>query len=100
MKTYILKYEVFNRINFPVGTIVAITDDYYRSSNRNTSFTVVEGELKGEKGCVADGFEGWLIEDTPENRKLVEDFLTKSFHIKLLMLNLQDEWKEVPTAIL
>lgn len=94
MKTFILKYEVRNRINFPVGTIVAITDD------DNTKFTVVEGELKGEKGCIADGLKGWLIEDTAENRKLVENFLTRSLHIKLLTVNLNDEWREVPTAIL
>lgn len=98
MKTYILKYEVSNHIDFPTGTIVTITDDFFGVTDRNTSFTVVEGELKGEKGCVADGLEEWLIEDTPKNRKLVEGFLEKASHIHSLMENLEKEWDLVPTA--
>lgn len=101
MKIYILKYEVSNHIDFPIGTVVTITDDYFgKGTSRNTSFTVVEGKLKGEKGYVADGLEGWLIEDNPENRKLLKKFSEKASHINSLMKNLESEWGEVPTAIL
>ncbi len=59
MKTYILKYDVYNNSDFPAGIIVTITNDYWgKKDDSNTGFTVVEGELKGGKGCVANGLNG------------------------------------------
>ncbi len=100
MKTYILKYQVTNMHTFPIGTVVTITDDYYGAgrTSHNTSFTVVEGELKGKKGCVANGLQGWLIDDTPQNRKLIDDFIKKAEHIKILMRNLDSDLEEIPTS--
>ena len=80
MKTYILKYEVCNTVDFPIGTVVKITDDYWGNNTNdvNTGFTVVSGKLKGEKGYVADGLNGWLIENTITNRKLIKSLLSQS----------------------
>lgn len=64
MKTYILKRPVHNDITFPLGTIVKLTNDIFNC------FEVVEGDLSGKVGAIADGIDGWLIDDTFENRIL------------------------------
>lgn len=84
MKTYILKRSVYNNEDFPIGTIVTITDDYWGkgSNDKNTGFTVVEGELKGKKGCVADGLDGWIADDTEENRALIQQCIEHDENLK------------------
>lgn len=103
MKTYILKYDVINIDDlFPAGIIVKITDDYWGNTNndKNTGFTVVSGKLKGQKGCVVNGLEGWLLENTETNRKIFKEFAE---NIKKLTKSLEAEekaWEKIPTAIL
>lgn len=84
MKTYILKRVVYNDDEFPIGTIVTITDDYWENGNndKNTGFTVVEGELEGKKGCVANGLDGWLADDTKANRSLIQQCIEHMKDIK------------------
>ena len=101
MKKYILKLNVYNHIDFPLGTIVKITDDYFGAGgDKNTGFTVLEGKLAGEKGCVADGLEGYLLEDTPENRKLVQNFKKKSRKLAVASEKLNTDYDNIPIAIL
>ena len=102
MKTYILRLPVFNENDFPKGTIVKITDDYWgkNKSNPNTGFTVIEGELKGKKGCVADGLLGYLLDDTLENRHLIKVLQDEQENIKFLYEQLQKRWDELPKAII
>lgn len=73
LKTYILKYNVYNDVTFPTGTIVSITDDYFTSNDKkNTGFTVVSGKLKGQKGCVVDGLKKYLLENTDANKNAIK----------------------------
>jgi hypothetical protein len=66
MKTYILKRPVYNSIDFPIGTIIKpINEQFY-------CFEVVEGDLIGKKGQIADGIVGWIADDTEENRILIQ----------------------------
>lgn len=65
MKTYILKRPIYNNIDFPIGTVIKVNDPKWEVE-------VVEGELKGEKGHIADGVEGWIVDDTEENRALIQ----------------------------
>jgi len=101
IKTYILKYRVMKGGMFPVGTVVTITDDYYGvgdKTGRNTSFTVVEGKLKGKKGCVPSGLSEFLIDDTPKNRKLTQKYLKESDRIMRLASELARSWANVPSS--
>lgn len=100
MKTYILKYTVCNNVDFPMGTIVKITDDYWGSghNSKNTGFTVVEGKLKGQKGCVADGLKGYLIEDTSVNRSLIKGYQIATEKLEQEMDKLDKKWHSVPTV--
>jgi hypothetical protein len=94
MKTYILKYDVYNSIDFPKGTIVKqINEKFYK-------FEVVEGDLKGEKGDIADGLSGWLLEDTPENRKILADFLNEKERIEAQIKDLNKRWGDLPAAVI
>ena len=76
-KTYILKRSVYNNLDFLVGIIVVITDDYWGASgsDTNTGFTVVKGKLKGEKGCVADGLFGYICDNTEKNRRAIKNIV-------------------------
>ena len=65
MKTYILKTAIYNNIDFPIGTIVKV-------NNPKWEVEVVEGKLKGEKGHIADGVKGFIVDDTEENRVLIQ----------------------------
>lgn len=102
MKTYILKYDVYNNEDFPAGTIVTITDDYWgKGSNKeNSGFTVIEGKLKGKKGCVADGLHGYLLDNTNENKKLFTEFQNESRKLKDAINVLNKKWNDLPSAIL
>jgi len=86
-KTYILVRPVYNNLTFPVGTIVKITDDYWGKDNsdneENTGFTVVSGKLKGERGCVVDGLDGWLLENNKTNMLLIKNYVRKVENLKL-----------------
>lgn len=99
MKTYILKFDVNNTGIFPAGTVVKVTDDYWKDGNwKNTGFTVVEGKLKGEKGCVINGLQNWLIPDTPENREKILDLIAKQKEIEKAQQSLNKEWDTLETA--
>lgn len=100
-KTYILKHNVYNSIEFPVGTIVKITDDYWgkRSHNEpNTGFTVVKGKLKGEKGCVSEGLDGWLLDNTAQTRAILKDHKKRESDLKKQLTKLDKEWDAIKTA--
>jgi hypothetical protein len=102
LTTYILKYTVSNEDYFIAGTVVTITDDYYsdKEDNPNTGFTVAEGELKGKKGHVADGLQGWLLENTEENRKEFNAIQDESRRLQGLIDALYQRWHEIPNALL
>ena len=92
MKTYILKRPVYNSIDFPLGTIVKLLqEDHY-------NFVVVGGKLKGLKGCVADGLNGWVIDNTSKNKKALSIFVKtkKKLHSDIISLNKQ--WDKLPTS--
>lgn len=103
MKTYILKYDVYNFITFPKGTVVKITDDYWgggSSDQKNTGFTVTKGKLKGQKGNVADGLNGWLLENTVENRKLLSEFKSKEKSLNISINSLNRAWNKIKAVVL
>lgn len=92
MKTYILKRPVYNSVDFPIGTIIKpIKEEFH-------CFEVVEGDLKGEKGGIADGLDGWIINDTPENRKLCLEFELDMKKLKRAISKLYEEWDNLPTV--
>lgn len=91
MNTYILKFDVYNDIDFPKGSIITIIDPKWE-------FEVVEGRLKGERGNIADGLNGWLLEDNPENRMLFKDFTTKSKKLESAIKRLDKKWRSLPTV--
>ena len=76
MKNYILKYNVHNYETFPVGTIVKKVKEEF------ACFEVVEGKMKGKKGNIADGLKGWVCDDTPKNRKLLEECMNKEKELR------------------
>ncbi len=93
MKTYILKRAVYNDIDFPIGTIVKINDPKWE-------FEVVEGKLKGEKGHIADGVKGYIVDDTKENRTLIKRCFEQE---KTLLKQLKQNTKQIekiPNAVL
>lgn len=100
VKTFILKYNVLNNDNFPKGTVVKITDDYWGGSSdkKNTGFTVTQGKLKGKKGCVVDGLEDCLLDNTRENRKAVADFKKQISNLESEIQKLKKDWDKMPTA--
>lgn len=99
MKTYILKYDIHNNVRFPAGTIVKITDDYWGGNDEsNTGFTVAEGELKGKKGHVVNGLDGWLLEDTKENRKAVKNLYDKQKEIEKMQNTMREQYDNLKTA--
>jgi len=85
MKTYILKYDVYNNIDFPKGTIVKVNDWKWE-------FEVMEGKLKGEKGHIADGMNGFLLEDIIENRKLFKEFTAEQKKLEDAVNSLNKKW--------
>lgn len=92
MKKYILKYTVHNSIEFPAGTTVKLID------SEHYNFVVVKGKLKGKKGCVADGLNGWLFEDTTDNRKSFEQYRKTKKKIEDSLKELNKYWNKLPTA--
>lgn len=100
VKTYILKYPVHNNIEFPKGTIVTITDDFWGKGGNdlNTGFTVAEGKFKGEKGCVANGLNEYLLDDNAKNRKLVEKFEGERKKLHNGITELNKKWDALPTS--
>lgn len=92
-KTYILKYDVYNSISFEQGTIVKVIDPDWE-------FEVVEGELKGERGNIADGLNGWLLEDTTKNRKLFANFKSEIRKLQDALKSENKKWDELPAAVL
>lgn len=99
MKTYILKYAVYNSIDFPAGTTVKITDDYWEGNdNLNTGFTVVKGKLKGVKGSVANGLNVYLLDDTDKNRKMFAQFQSAIKKLEGDINLLNKKWDDVPAA--
>lgn len=95
MKTYILKYPVYNDIDYPRGTIVKLLD---RQHTHYPSFEVVEGPLKGKIGGLADGLDGWLIEDTVENIRLLKIFENEEMELSILMDAVIKRWEDMPTV--
>lgn len=91
MKTYILKYDVYNNIYFPKGTIVKVIDP-------KCEFEVVEGKLKGKRGNIADGLNGWLLEDNSNNRLLFNDFISESKRLEKAIKDLDKKWGKLPTV--
>ena len=91
MNTYILKFDVYNDIDFPKGSIVTVIDPKWE-------FEVVEGRLKGEKGNIADGLNGWLLEDTHENRMLFKEFTAIAKKLESDIKRLDKEWESLPTV--
>ena len=100
MKTYILKYDVYNSLDFQKGTIVKITDDYWGSSSNdaNTGFTVVKGKLKGKKGCVADGLKNHLLDDTIKNRMIFKQFEEAKKRLRVAISKINKRWDDLPVA--
>ena len=104
-KTYILKRTVINDMIFPIGTIIEITDDYWGEkstspSDKNTGFTVVEGQLKGQKGCVVDGLESFIAEDTEGNMLLIKRCLESIGNLKKQINDNHIIINNLPTPIL
>ena len=92
MKTYILKDDVYNDIDFPKGTIISlINEEYYH-------FVVTKGKLKGQKGGIADGLNGWLLENTVENRNLVKQFCSEEKRLIKELETLSKNWAKIPTV--
>ena len=91
MNTYILKFDVYNDIDFPKGSIVTVIDPKWE-------FEVVEGRLKGKRGNVADGLSGWLLEDTLENRMLFKNLISKVKQLESAVNRLDKEWESLPTV--
>ena len=91
MNTYILKFDVYNDIDFPKGSIVTVIDPKWE-------FEVVEGRLKGKKGNIADGLNGWLLEDTIENRKLFKEITLKVKKLESAIKRLDKKWRVLPTV--
>lgn len=85
MKTYILKRPIYNHIDFPIGTVVKVNDPKWEVE-------VVEGELKGEKGHIADGVEGWIVDDTEENRTLIQRCIEQEENLKK---QIQQNWERL-----
>lgn len=99
MKTYILKYDVYNNTNFPAGTIVIITDDYWgKKDELNTGFTVMKGKLKGYQGSVANGLKEYLLDNTSENRNAFKEFQHEKKKIKADENSLNKRWNALLTA--
>lgn len=94
MKKYILKYPVYNNIDFPAGTTIELLNE------EHYNFIVTEGKLKGEKGGVADGLEGWLLDDTIENRKLFKKFEDSKEKLDASRKILIKKWSALPTSII
>ena len=91
MKTYILKREVYNSIDFPIGTIVKVNDPEWE-------FEVVEGELIGIKGYIADGMEGWIVDDTNENRALIQQCIEHGENLTKQLRQNYDRIENIPNA--
>lgn len=91
MKKYILKYDVYNNIDFPKGTIVKVIDPKWE-------FEVTEGKLNGKRGNIADGLNGWLLEDTPENRLLFNEFKEEERRLNKAIKKLNKNWEKLPTV--
>lgn len=99
MKTYLLKYPVYNSVDFPTGTVVKILDVGGKSNNGK--FEVMEGELDGEKGEVADTpLTKWLVENTTENRRKLLNLIDKKRLLEEQIEELNNEWENTPTVIL
>ena len=81
MKTYILKRDVWNDILFPMGTIVTPCEGVM------VCFEVVEGNLIGKKGGIADGLfkHDFACDDTPINRELIADIIQTEKDLKLAL---------------
>lgn len=92
MKTYILKYPVYNTIDFPEGTIIELINE------RMANFKVIEGNLNGEKGFVANGLDGWLIENTHENVDKINQLITRRNAILEEGEKINEEWESIKPA--
>jgi hypothetical protein len=92
MKTYFLKYEVINSMVFPAGTIVKVIDPKWE-------FEVVEGKLKGKRGNIAEGLNGWLIENNITNKDKIETLFKKRKKILKDSIEINKEWEAIESAI-
>lgn len=92
MKTYILKRTVYNNETFPIGTIVKHT------TGTMVCFEVVEGEMKGMKGGIADGLEGWVVDDTPENRTAIKELLNEETYLRNRLKTNSEKMQNIPSA--
>ena len=92
-KTYLLKYPVHNGITFPIGSVVVPI-----SGERYDNFKVVSGKYKGKKGCVANGLDGWLIENTETNRLKLQMFLNKKVYYEHKIKELNQKWIKIKAA--
>jgi hypothetical protein len=93
METYILKRPIYNQIDFPIGTIVKINDP-------NWEVEVVEGELKGKKGHIADGVERFIIDDTEENRALIQQYIEHDENLMKQLIQNRDRIENIPNSVL
>lgn len=99
MKTYILKYGVYNEITYPMGTIIKpLKGKVAKSGGWTYTFQVVEGPLKGKKGTIAGGLNGWVLENTPKNRKLVRTYQKRNAQIDKEITKMNNEWYDVETV--
>lgn len=87
VKTYILKSDISNfHEEFPMGTIITpIVHDHY-------CFKVVYGKLREKKGQIADGLDGYIVEDTKKNRETIARVIKKN---KELNLAIKKNWKRI-----
>ncbi len=91
-ETYILKNDIYNHIDFPRGTIVKVND-------WNWEFEVVKGKLKGEKGHIADGMNGHLLENNIKNKKMIKRFQDTEKKIQKDLRDLYGVMHSVPTVM-
>ena len=90
MKTYLLKYIVRNNIDFPKGTVVKVNDWMWE-------FEVVEGQLKGEKGNLADGMDGWLLANTVVNKQILRKLEIEKKKLEDEITAISKQWDDLET---
>ena len=92
-QTYILKYSVYNgdERNFLAGLIVEVIDPEWE-------FRVVKGKMKGMRGNIADGLNGYLIENTIQNRNLFKRLSIKANKLHAELAKVDKKWNSVKSV--
>lgn len=92
-KTYILKYAIYNgspRI-FLAGLIVEVIDPKWE-------FRVVKGKMKGMRGNIAGGLNGYLVDNTVQNRNLFKRLSIKANKLHAELDKLDKKWSSVKSV--